>query len=275
MLIYYNNLKLAPYSHLIKFRFADARLIMSYTYDYSLDYSCWSKLMQDALEFYNAVVDLKEHKIFQWITGHLSNLVNGLERFINSSEFYFDNLNEPVKGDDFWEVKTFKIAEALKFIENIKSLPVQVDPKQYVNRILELNQKFLPILKSKLAELNGNIRKAESAIKKLDENKTFTLYLKLYDKIRYSKCWKWEQEEHKTLIVNFIKRVFHLDSTVNQSHIHEQIEEFLKQKAQFEKLQRERDAYKGTLEKLTKDLKRIEEFFEEYNQQEQDIETTK
>lgn len=69
--IYYQGLKLAPYSKLIKYRYANFTSITSHTFDYELNYSEWDKLMDDCLDFYNAVVNQKEHYVFSWVSDHL------------------------------------------------------------------------------------------------------------------------------------------------------------------------------------------------------------
>ncbi len=158
--IYYKGIKLAPYSKLVKYRYANFTSITSHTYEYHLVYSEWNNLIDDALNFYNAVVNKQDNHIFQWLSTHLEKMTNTLEEYIDSTYCYFDNYikennsgsisyrqcSERINGDDFWLAKSNKISEALLFLDNIKILPIQVNPSKYIERICKINKTFLPKL---------------------------------------------------------------------------------------------------------------------------------
>lgn len=60
---YYKGLQLTPYSKFVEYRRAGYYDIMRYTYNYNVSYESWTVLMNEAISFYNAVVEKKEHKI--------------------------------------------------------------------------------------------------------------------------------------------------------------------------------------------------------------------
>lgn len=224
--IYYKGLKLAPYSKLVKYRYANFTSITSHTYDYHFIYSEWEKLMDDALSFYNAVVEKKENQIFTWLSSHLDKMTSELENFIDSSYCYFDNYiketnyssvyyrksSERVEGDDFWRIKSNKITEALLFLDNIKLLPFQVNPTQYIERICRINETFLPKLIEKINSLEIEITQIEERLAEICSETLLSLYIKFYDKYYYSK--DWYRSSKKFSMILFLMRILRRKSDI-------------------------------------------------------------
>lgn len=193
---YYKGMRLTPYSHLIRFRYANYSQITQYTYAYSFEYSEWKVLLQDSLDFYNALISGADHYIFSWITNHLEKMTKGLEDYLAAKYVYFDNkkcvnnygyihyetVKEKVEGDELWVVKSGKIADSLKFIDSINALPAQVCSKKYVERIINVSNSFLPMLEAKLTELNTEIEELDKYIEQIHSDGNFALYQRICKK---------------------------------------------------------------------------------------------
>lgn len=188
--IFYKGLRLTPYSKLIRFRYADYNRISSYTYNYDLHYEEWKKTMKDALDFYNSIVRRENHHIFDWLRHQLEEMTKGLESYVNASTIYFDNTSsksfskEIVTDEkDVHSIKAFKIAESLKFIENIKALPVQVNPDSYISRIKNVSERFLPIQASYIKRVENEIEQLQKDVYKMvQDNVDLALALNIYKK---------------------------------------------------------------------------------------------
>lgn len=187
---YYKGLMLTPYSKLIKFRYADYNSIVSYTNNYMLDYEEWKTVMKDALDFYNSIVRREDHHIFDWLRHQLEEMTKGLENYVNASTIYFDNnysisFNKEKVTDekDVYNIKSFKIAESLKFIENIKKLPVQVNPDSYASRIEDVCKRFMSIQDTYINSVDNKIEQLQKDIDKMVQgNVDLALALNIYKK---------------------------------------------------------------------------------------------
>lgn len=229
--IFYKGLKLAPYAKLVKYRYANFTSITTHTYEYYFVYSEWDKLMDDALNFYNAVVDKKDNQIFEWLSYHLETMTSELEKFINADHCCFDNFiqdnyfgsvvyrksYEEIKGDDFWRIKSTKITEALLFLENIKSLPVQINPTKYVDKILRINETFLPKLIEKINSLETEISDTKEQIAVVCNDTLLSLYLKLREKYYDSKEWYLSSNNYSMIL--FLMRMLRRKSNITVSEI--------------------------------------------------------
>lgn len=120
---YYKDVQLTPYYDYIKYRYAGFTQLIRYTYNYQLLYSEWEKLMNDTINFYNAVCFNHENEIFKWIQNHLEKMTDGLNNIISAKQYWFERPNgekEHVTGDEFEEVKAIKISGSIRFLNNIK-----------------------------------------------------------------------------------------------------------------------------------------------------------
>ncbi len=149
---YYKDLQLTPYSNYIKYRYAGFSEIIRYTFGYKVEYQSWEKLMIDTINFYNAITLNKEHEIFEWLKNHLDNLLSGLCELSNASTCYaiastiYTEKRESVVGDDLVCLKIEKIVGAIEFLDNFRSLPLQLTPDEYIERLCSIIIGFKPQL---------------------------------------------------------------------------------------------------------------------------------
>lgn len=271
--IYYKGVKLAPYSNLITYRYANFRTITSHTYEYNLEYNEWNHLINDSIDFYNAIVEQNDNYIFHWIIEHLEKMVTELEKYINASYCYFDNIirennysgvyfhksTELVEGDEFWIAKSNKISEALLFIDNIKELPTQVNPSKYITRIRNLNKTFLPKLIMKINELETENNVLEEQVKIISTKMPLSLYIKLYDKYYYSKSWYLNDNKFKMII--FLMRMLRRKSNISIANIKKEINILNKQIELRNKLNEKLSHVKSVMSHLVTDRNKINDFF--------------
>lgn len=187
--------------------------------------------MDDALNFYNAVVEKQDHQIFQWLSTHLEKMTSELEKYINSTFCYFDNYvqedicgnisyrktYERVDGNDFWMVKSYKISEALLFLDNIRLLPIQVNPSKYIDRIYNINKSFLPKLIEKINALEIEIQQIDEQIAAISNESPLSLYVKLHKKYYYSK--NWYLSSNRFSMIFFLMKILRRKSNVPLSKI--------------------------------------------------------
>lgn len=211
----YKDIVLAPYSYYVKYRYSTYVSVVSCTYAYELKYDQWSHVMKDCLDFYNAVVHGKDNYIFDWLNNQLSQMISGLESFLDISSYNFgemlSNNNRVssyanVSGDDFWIVKSQKICNSLQFIENIKILPVQVDSKGYIRRLERLCSSFKPKLEAKITATSTQIVEIKQDLELLKSNKDYKLYSKLKDKYYNSKGWYKNNFRMCWFLLHILKR---------------------------------------------------------------------
>ena len=271
--IFYKGLKLAPYSKLVKYRYANFVSITSHTYEYEFIYSEWLKLMDDSLEFYNAIVEKKDNHIFNWLKRHLDKMVDVLERYIQASYCYFDNIipeynwgrksyrisSERVDGDEFWIAKSNKLSEALLFIDNITELPIQVDPQKYINRIRRINETFLPLLECKIESLKNYEVQLQEQIDTISTEFPLALYLKLYDKYYHKK--KWFLSRNKILMIRFLMTILRRKSDMPNSEIRDQLKTLKKQKKAWDELRDKLSKTNYIITILSEDKDNIVKFF--------------
>lgn len=199
---FYKGIRLTPYSQYIRYRYSNYSDLMRYTYDYSLIYNEWRRLMQDTIDFYNAVCNQQEHKIFTWIEDHLRAMVDGLDSLVDSSDaftFYRrdDSITDVVRGDELICVKAEKISGAVDFINNIRVLPVQVNPDLYIQKLENVFSKFTSFAKSKINELETNISSLEFQIEELNKTSLVSIYDRLFRRNYYNKGWYQNNNKRK------------------------------------------------------------------------------
>lgn len=229
--------------------------------------------MSDALSFYNAVVDHEDNYIFHWLTQHLDKLVNELERYINASYCYFDNIiiennkynisyrtsSERVEGDDFWIAKSNKISEALLFIDNISELPIQVDPEKYVNRIRQINETFFPLLEDKIESLKNEAKCLQENIDTITNEMPYAFYIKLFNKYYYKKRWYFS--ENKYSMIKFLMTILRRKSDIPNSKIRVILKTLDKQIQDLDEFQSKLNKSHSTVNKLSEYRDNIVEFF--------------
>lgn len=244
----YKDIVLAPYSYYVKYKNSTFGTVVNCTNSYRLNYSEWENVMKDCLEFYNAIVNGKECYIFNWIENHLSEMVAGLEHFVESTgfSFYDECLNRHVTshvtsmvtltGDDFWIIKSEKIARSLEFVENIKVLPTQINPEKHIKGIFAVCEKFAVKLQEKINYTESLLSKEKETLKTLEGSNYYPLYVKIHNKYYYKKNWYLSSSHFKKIwfLMHFLKRinpVFYLKEIREQlTNLKRQIDEVAKQK---------------------------------------------
>lgn len=264
---FYKGIQLAPYAHYVKYRNADYYQIIRYTYSYRLWYSQWNDLLNDALKFYNAIVYKHDDYIFEWLRNHLSKMVDGLEKYVFSYYCYFDNIDyygrktyDRVEGDEFWIIKAHKIAESLKFINNIKVLPIQVSPIYYIKRIENLNKAFKPKLLSKIRELRASAIPLKQEMDTITSKPDFQLYKKIKDKFYYKRNWNHSCE--KVSMIRFLLGMLH-KKHFQLKDVRNRIKNLQKDVEVYDGKERELNSINYVLKNLDESRKYIKDFFQQ------------
>lgn len=203
----YKDIILAPYSYYVKYRNSDYASVVRCTHQYRLDYDEWHQVMKDCLDFYNAVVNGTEHYIFDWINKQLLTMVSGLEEFIHcdSYSFYDEKWNcrvskkTTVTADDFWIIKSTKIANSLEFVENIRILPTQINTQGYINKLLNICNEFKPYLYDKIDDTQLRVNVVKQKLEELKHSGDYALYSKLYEKYYWKKKWYHSNNQFKMI----------------------------------------------------------------------------
>ena len=209
----YKGIILAPYSYYVKYKNSTYASVIKCTNSYKLEYSEWERVMNDCLYFYNAIVSGSEHFIFNWITSHLTQMVSGLENFLKKDSYDFflcsDNNSHissmaTVTGDDFWIVKSTKIANCLYFINNIKELPQQIDINSFITRLINVCKEFKPSLCEKISLTQTKVNAEKNNYERLCQSGDYPLYIKLRDKY----LLRWCSNKFKTIwfLMHYYKR---------------------------------------------------------------------
>ena len=226
----YKNTILAPYSYYVKYRNSDYASVVSCTHQYRLKYEEWYQVMKDCLEFYNAIVNKEEKYVFEWIDNQLSIMVAGLEEFVNCNEYHFfdEKWNYRVSKmaliteDDFWAVKSKKIANSLAFVENIKILPIQINNQSYIDRLVNLCKKFDPLLNDKIIKTRNIVKIKEMQLEFLKNNDDYRIYDRIKEKYYWKKQWYISANQFKMIwfLMHFSKR---FNYKYDKSNIRERI----------------------------------------------------
>lgn len=215
----YKDLILAPYSFYVKYKNSTFASVTRCTYEYSLNYDSWNSVMTDCLDFYNAIVSKDSKYVFTWLDNQLNEMVSGLERLINLSNavFFDETINKShtsgyatISGDDFWIVKSKKIAYSLDFISNISCLPAEINTNSYINRIHLLCKKFQPSLILKIDEKSKLYDFQLKKISELEKSGDNPLYNKLHKKYYWKRKWYMSTSNFKMIYF-----LLHLKEKIN------------------------------------------------------------
>ena len=263
----YKDIILAPYSFYIKYKNSTFASVTRCTYQYSLEYKSWDSVMTDCLNFYDAIVKKNYNYVFTWLDKQLSEMVSGLERLIDRSSagFWDESINQShasgfatISGDDFWLVKSKKIAYSLDFIRNISSLPAVIDTGLYAKRILLLCKKFQPKLIVKIEEVSKLYDIQLNQLSELKESGNYPLYDKLYKKYYYER--RFYKSDFK--IIYFILLIKRISPTLSWKERRIGFAKFKKQKKDISNLESEMKRTKYLLDQLKEDNNNINNYFE-------------
>ena len=263
----YKDIILAPYSFYIKYKNSTFASVTRCTYQYSLEYKSWDSVMTDCLNFYDAIVKKNYNYVFTWLDKQLNEMVSGLERLIDRSSagFWDESINKShasgfatISGDDFWLVKSKKIAYSLDFIRNISSLPAVIDTGLYAKRILLLCKKFQPKLIVKIEEVSKLYDIQLNQLSELKESGNYPLYDKLYKKYYYER--RFYKSDFK--IIYFILLIKRISPTLSWKERRIGFAKFKKQKKDISNLESEMKRTKYLLDQLKEDNNNINNYFE-------------
>lgn len=263
----YKDIILAPYSFYIKYKNSTFASVTRCTYQYSLEYKSWDSVMTDCLNFYDAIVKKNYNYVFTWLDKQLNEMVSGLERLIDRSSagFWDESINKShasgfatISGDDFWLVKSKKIAYSLDFIRNISSLPAVIDTGLYAKRILLLCKKFQPKLIVKIEEVSKLYDIQLNQLSELKEFGNYPLYDKLYKKYYYER--RFYKSDFK--IIYFILLIKRISPTLSWKERRIGFAKFKKQKKDISNLESEMKRTKYLLDQLKEDNNNINNYFE-------------
>lgn len=263
----YKDIILAPYSFYIKYKNSTFASVTRCTYQYSLEYKSWDSVMTDCLNFYDAIVKKNYNYVFTWLDKQLNEMVSGLERLIDRSSagFWDESINKShasgfatISGDDFWLVKSKKIAYSLDFIRNISSLPAEIDTALYTKRILLLCKKFQPKLIVKIEEVSKLYDIQLNKLSELKESGNYQLYDKLYKKYYYER--RLYKSDFK--MIYFILLIKRISPTLSWKERRIGFAKFKKLKKDISNLESEMKLTKYLLDQLNEDNNNISNYFE-------------
>ena len=224
--------------------------------------------MTDCLNFYDAIVKKNYNYVFTWLDKQLNEMVSGLERLIDRSSavFWDESINKShaskfatITGDDFWFVKSKKIAYSLDFISNISSLPVEIDTALYTKRILLLCKKFQPKLIVKIEEVSKLYNIQLNKLSKLKESEDYPLYYKLYKKYYHKRRWYKSSFKMIYFLLHLKERI---NLTLSCKEIRIRIAKLKKLKENISNLESEMNSTKYLLDQLNEDNNNINNYFE-------------
>lgn len=262
----YKGFILAPYSFYVKYKNSTFASVTRCTYEYSLNYESWDSVMTDCLDFYNAIVFKNSKYVFTWLDNHLNEMVSGLERLINLSNaiFFDESINKShasgfatISGDDFWIVKSKKIAYSLDFISNISCLPVEINTVSYINRIHLLCKKFQPHLILKIEELSKLYEFQLKKISELEKSGDYPLYKKLCKKY----TWRYMSSSNFKIIYFLLHFKEKINPTLSCKEIRIRIAKLKKLKDDITDLGFDKNHTEYYLGQLKEDNDKINNYF--------------
>ena len=261
---FYKGIQLTPYSDYIKYRFANFSQLIHYTYNYRLEYSEWRKLMTDTLVFYNAVCDNQENEVFRWVKSHLDQMMDGLNRLLTQSSYYFHRPNGPsecVSGDELEEIKAGKIGGAVEFADNINNLPHQINPQEYIGTLNDILDRYSLHAIEKAKALKEYITNLEQHIAQLSKQPVLSIYDRLHNRHYYKDNWYLCSKKNEMLryLVLLHQR---LDKPFSKTEIRDAIKRIPNLLKERDKVRSELFGKKRLLESIQEALQKINQFKE-------------
>lgn len=261
---FYKGIQLTPYSDYIRYRFANFSQLIHYTYNYSLVYSEWRKLMNDTLSFYNAVCDNQENEVFRWVKSHLNQMMDGLNKLLTQSSYYFHRPNAPsecISGDELEEIKAGKIGGAVEFVDNIKNLPHQINPQEYINTLYDILDRYHLQATEKEKALKEYITNLEQHVAQLSKQPVLSIYDRLHKRHYYKDNWHLSSKK-----IEMLRYLLHLHQRLNKPFSKIEIKDWIKQIPQLlevrDKVRSELFRKKRLLESIQDALQKINQFKE-------------
>lgn len=224
LLNFYKGYQLTPYSYYVRYRYAQVADICRYTNSYPVQYSAWRDAMLDAISFYNAVALKQDTHVLNWIEGHLKGMLDGLESYLTNldgtdMDTFVESRGKSIRlsGEDWFVVKTEKIAGSMQFIANMRALPAEIPVDTYINRLVDINRRFMPQLQEKIRQVAEKMRKLKAQRDSEAVLDHYPLYQKL-DRKYWSKyrCYTDTGRKKTMLLLMRMLRRFHPDYNYRQ-----------------------------------------------------------
>ena len=154
--------------------------------------------------------------------------------------------------DDFWLIKSRKIAYSLMFVTNIEALPCQINKVGYIKRLYNLCTKFKPMLRNKIKEEKYKLDVILSQIESLEKQGDYPLYSRLYNKFGY------RLTNYRTIyrLLHIAKRI---DPSITKAEIRERIEKFTVLKREIDDLGNQKRKLQLLLNSLQEDAKKMDD----------------
>lgn len=258
---FYKGIQLTPYSDYIRYRFANFSQLIHYTYNYSLVYSEWRKLMNDTLLFYNAVCDNQDNEVFRWVKSHLNQMMDGLNKLLTQSSYYFHRPNgssECVSGDELEEIKAGKIGGAVEFVDNIKNLPHQINPQEYLKTLYGILDRYYLQAIEKEKVFKEHITNLEQHVAQLSKHPVLSIYDRLQKRHYYKDNWYLSSKK-----IEMLRYLLHLHQRLNKPLPKTEIKDGIKQIPQ---LLEERDKVRSELFRKKRVLESMQDALQKINQ---------
>lgn len=261
---FYKGFQLTPYSDYVKYRFAKFSQLIRYTYNYRLEYSEWRKLMTDTLVFYNAVCDNQENEVFRWVRSHLNQMMDGLNKLLTQSSYYFRRPNGPseyVSGDELEEIKAEKIGGAGEFVDNIKNLPHQINPQEYIDTLYGILDRYYLHAIEKEKALKEYITNLEKQVAQLSKQPVLSIYDRLHKRHYYKDNWHSSSKKIEMLryLLHLHQRLYNPFSKTEIMNGIKQIPHLLEER---DKVRSELFGKKRLLESIQEAIQKINQFKE-------------
>lgn len=127
--------------------------------------------MLDAISFYNAVVLQQDTHVLNWIKGHLKGMLDGLESYLTNQQgadmdTFVESRGKSIRlsGEDWFVVKTEKIAGSMQFIANMRALPAEIPVNAYIDRLVDINRRFMPQLLERIQQVAEKMQKLKAQL---------------------------------------------------------------------------------------------------------------
>lgn len=246
-LLTFKNIQITPFSEWIEYRYSNFSEVIRYTrsfrsrvlvidernrvkyYKTKIENSYWHNAIEFTKDAANISLTNENEFVEKYIISECEILVNGLEKFYDETKFEFIDENQvnvenekiirqrvDIKGYELIDFRTEKIIGALDFITKIIEYNVIIPTKEYTQRIIGINKKFIPNVYTALENQNNELRKAnvdfnEFTIKHnaIVEKQKFYNNEKLKLKNDFEKHYKQEHIEFIELLTKSLEEQKH------------------------------------------------------------------
>lgn len=195
----YKGVLIIPYSHLVKYYYAEMRDLVRYTRNYKPCHSSWDDLFRFIEEAANLLTDDKDAFIKTYIFDEIDKMVNGLNSLINNPFSYLDYSSafadglspssfltvRNIRAEDVLlyrlypnemqlTVKVEKVTGALAFLDNLKQVSELIPIiTGHISKIKKLAKKIVPEIEDALYKLPHRINELKKKIESDSQRLSF------------------------------------------------------------------------------------------------------